>query len=685
MYRLVLNNGSKCARKGTFQAQCQRHSSNNIPRQAGFGKVAVLLAPVVAIGGIISYANYDKEFRKTVEKNVPGSAVFIKFVLEDKPIETVSKKLDTVSHQISNVTSTVTNLFGNTADKKSDQVKEKSTSQASPLPIKRTEASETKSSVKPGAPIAPVTIQKPVETLPKDVVELEKEVELAASLALQEYNKAINILNSFNNDVRKIVDKTVDDIDPTSWTTLKNKTNARDTSVQAAEQAAIQALKKIETCQIALSKIANASNHDRVLEVRNKTKTLTDHINGVKNELYKLKDVSSLSENYWKKVEASRNYFVDQIESIFPGINLAEKKLKISQDDLDLFLLHAYSHVLTYQKELQRLQTDGELRLKRAIEAYRGNDQSVAVQAQLDFFLEKERRKLAIENQNKILNIRADAERQLRKQLKQQAEAHVDHLNDAISLREAELKRNFSRELEEKLSTEKASYKLQLAAMLGKLRGMDTALKDRAESDRSAHQAQALWASCQALWATVRTGEPGVHWRNKLRPLKAEINAVTKVSEGDELVSVVIQNLPTTAIHRGVFPEDALRERFLNVEKVARKVALVPEGGARLPIYLLSYLQSLFILSSDNPVSNNELENKTIDFSKIDTYDILNKARYFVDRGNLMQALKYLNLLQGAPRKVASDWIKEARLLLETQQAANTLMAHAAASGLLYL
>lgn len=44
-----------------------------------------------------------------------------------------------------------------------------------------------------------------------------------------------------------------------------------------------------------------------------------------------------------------------------------------------------------------------------------------------------------------------------------------------------------------------------------------------------------------------------------------------------------------------------------------------------------------------------------------------------------------MNLLQGASRKVAEDWIKEARLLLETQQAANTLMAHAASSGLLFL
>lgn len=155
-----------------------------------------------------------------------------------------------------------------------------------------------------------------------------------------------------------------------------------------------------------------------------------------------------------------------------------------------------------------------------------------------------------------------------------------------------------------------------------------------------------------------------------------------------------------------MFTEDALRERFINVERVARKLALVPEGGASLPVYFLSYLQSLFILKPDDPISQDELQNKPFDYSKLDTYDILNRARqvnlllltlniylisfafcfrYFVDRGDLLQALKYMNLLQGGARRVACDWLNETRLTLETKQAANTLMAHAAASGLLYL
>ncbi|XP_037814732.1 MICOS complex subunit Mic60 isoform X1 [Lucilia sericata] len=705
MYRLALREPCKSALQRTLQQQSRRQysNSNGLPpnvREAGFGKVIVFLTPLAAVGGAITYAKYDKDFRKMLEQNVPGAESLIKVALqEEKPFQGVSQQIDSVKKQFDSVaktiesaTSTVTGLFGGSdkdAAKKTEEVKPKAAVQKSVPLSSPPKAAESKPAAKAEPP---KPAPKPVEPLPSSVVELEHAVEHAAALAVKEYNKAIDILKNFNNDVRRIVDVAVENVDTSLWTSLRNKTNARDSSVATAEQLAREALEKIEKCEIALAKAAKPENHDQILAVRNKIKKLVDHINNVKDELYKNKDIASMSEKYWRNVEKARNYFVDEIESIFPGLNLAEQKLKLSQEDLDLFITHAYSHVLALQKELERLQTDGELRLKRAIDSLRGDSDSEAVKAQLEYLLEAEKRKLAVENQKKIFQIRADAEKQLRQQLKQQAEAHVDHLKDAVSSKENEMKRNFSKELEDKLATEKANYKLQLAAMLGKMRGMDAALQEideelkaRAESERSAHQAQALWAACQALWATVRTGEPGEHWKTKLRPLKNEIKAIAKVSEGDELVTVVIQNLPREAQERGVFPEDALRERFLNVERVARKLALVPEEGASLPKYFLSYLQSLFILKPSDPISQDELQNKKFDYSKLDTYDILNRARYFVDRGDLIMALRYMNLLQGAPRKIASDWLKETRLLLETQQAANTLMAHAAASGLLYL
>ena len=59
--------------------------------------------------------------------------------------------------------------------------------------------------------------------------------------------------------------------------------------------------------------------------------------------------------------------------------------------------------------------------------------------------------------------------------------------------------------------------------------------------------------------------------------------------------------------------------------------------------------------------------------------------RYWLDRGNFKMTLKYMNLLKGAPRSVASDWMNETRILLETQQAVDILLAYAGAIGLVYL
>lgn len=51
--------------------------------------------------------------------------------------------------------------------------------------------------------------------------------------------------------------------------------------------------------------------------------------------------------------------------------------------------------------------------------------------------------------------------------------------------------------------------------------------------------------------------------------------------------------------------------------------------------------------------------------------------RYCIDRDDILQALKYLNLLTGCPRVVAKEWMNEATVFLETKQAIDFLMSYA--------
>lgn len=55
---------------------------------------------------------------------------------------------------------------------------------------------------------------------------------------------------SYNEDVKKTVDEAVEKLDMTAWTSLKNKTSARDFAVDAAETAAQSARETIRKCLI---------------------------------------------------------------------------------------------------------------------------------------------------------------------------------------------------------------------------------------------------------------------------------------------------------------------------------------------------------------------------------------------------------------------------------------------------
>merc|ERR1712218_325924 len=178
-------------------------------------------------------------------------------------------------------------------------------------------------------------------------------------------------------------------------------------------------------------------------------------------------------------------------------------------------------------------------------------------------------------------------------------------------------------------------------------------------------------------------------------PLENEIKAIDKaankihhnsskqdqhVSEMKDFVQRMVNSIPREALVRGVYSDKALRDRYFRVENMAKRTALIKEEEPSLFMYLLSYLQSLVLISpSTEKLPPGDVN---IDIDGLSNYDAIGLARGCVERGDIAQAVRYLNLLQGQSAKVSKDWIEEARILLETQQACNALLAHAAAFGL---
>lgn len=82
--------------------------------------------------------------------------------------------------------------------------------------------------------------------------------------------------------------------------------------------------------------------------------------------------------------------------------------------------------------------------------------------------------------------------------------------------------------------------------------------------DRASKKAKELWLACQMLKNTLKVGNLGEPSSNlNLKPLDQELNAIMKAAgEANPFVQQLVHSVPAEALTRGVYTEEALRERF---------------------------------------------------------------------------------------------------------------------------
>ncbi|XP_011872046.1 PREDICTED: MICOS complex subunit Mic60 isoform X3 [Vollenhovia emeryi] len=621
-------------------------------KSRGSGTLITLGAVTIGTLGILTYAKRNPEVRATLEGWIPGTDKAIRIIfLED------SSYFDFVLTFFETLKQTILGLF-----------------------IKET--SEPEPVTKPAPP--PKTIRD--ELMPQNLIELETYCGEAAAKAIAAYHGAVCALQEYNKDVVNVVESGGTTISGVVWQRLKEATEKRKQTVQQAEEHAKDALDSLKRMYTLIDEpMLEAAAHMKTAARRN-IKKIMDDVDEAKKKYTEELQNCNVTERYWKQIQTARNNFNEELQILFPNINIHDKKLSVSEEAFDLFVLHMYHKVNNLQKELEKLRTVSEAKVKAALRTTGEDTTQEKLDALISLALNQERLELEDVHAKKLLTEQKTLDDEMRRQLKLQSEIHADHLREALSVKEQETQRMLQRALNDQADADAIKHKTQLAEVVGRSRAVTAALKARMEEEKGASNVQILWAACQALARTVRLAPPGVPKDKAIKPLEPEIKAVSRAApKEDPLVRAAIQSIPEEAAKRGVFPEDTLRERFLKVESVARRLAMVPEGGAALPIYLLSYLQSFLIIKTANSIPKRELEDEPIDVDSLNTYDILQRARYWLDRGDFKMTLKYMNLLKGAPRSVASDWMNETRILLETQQAIDTLLAYAGATGLLYL
>lgn len=518
-------------------------------------------------------------------------------------------------------------------------------------------------------------------SLEEMLYELCKEMQNMVSTAVSGYETSSEAVMTHINIMQKVLESNLTDKDESVWNEMfvaAQKKSEKDKQADTKEKDAMVAITNVLESISAGRRNKVTSTNPKLVVAEEEANKAIYKLDQAKSRRAAKESEASVMEEYKDLVEAGREQFHREMASIMPDVKLGEKKGKLTEEELNMFITHAYRKVLFLQQEVAKQQTLEAERFKKALDKQRMETEDLAskhVQGEL----ERQAREFEVEQEKKMAAIKEDGEAELRAQLKRQAAAHTDHLSDVLSVQEAELIRHHEHQMAEQVNTLDSIQKATMSNLSGKVHGLADAVAARAASDSASLTSQALWLACNSLNTTITRGEVTAKtWEEKLKPLVKEVEHVKTVAAGDEFVDIVLATISPVALERGVYTEDSLKERFVKVEKIARRVAGVGEAGGTLLSYGFSYLQSLLMVNLEvrSPPGNM----KEVDMSKMSTMDLVTMAKHSLEQGDLIRAVKVMTQVKGEAGRVASDWVVEARLTLETMQAVQVMMLHSLAT-----
>ncbi|TKR77347.1 hypothetical protein L596_018342 [Steinernema carpocapsae] len=621
-------------------------------------------------GGVCGYAYLDPEFRKLVEDTVPRSKDAFDVILGPPRTKLVPRSFSDV---------------------------------VPPKPLHKAPVEEKKVVVPaPQVPVAPVKPKVVVEVTPVDVTNLalptpvpqvnaetlNKQLEERIKAAIQSAETRVKIATDAKlktiqaiDDHAKVLKKAVDDGAKANWETVSaalgvvDKHAACDASEEIDSRNYLDNLRKIVNDGKANSSTASNALLVNAKETANKLSSQLDELNIL---VEKSRSESRVLNQYKDLIDQSRRQFSSELKSILPNVDINARNSKLSEDDLNAIIAHAHLRVDQLRRQLAEQQLREEQHIAQAIANQRSSDEKIA-STQLALEVDRVKQQSDVEVEKQVLINRRSWEHELKSRLSEAAAAHADHLEKVVRTQKQLHDIENAQTVEDAVNTERKVHQKQVEIALSKLGGIETALNSRVALDAENRKSKQYWLACQNLMESIVYGQKaGGDMDARRKPLAKEAAVIREACGKDAFVDQLLGLFPANSLSRGVYTEQDLKNRFDKVYKMSHRTARIDENGGSIMKYFSSYVQSLLTLDLPRRFSPED----KLDTEVLDTYEILARARYFVDNNDLMSAARMMQLLNGEPSRISKDWVADVRTHLETRFIAELLVAHAAVTSI---